>query len=253
MYYIEPKPNPSKLLLCSDLLRATIELGISKVMMSSLLDIEHSGSKLIMLLPGFTGSEKSLEYLRDFLENIGHTVVMWGAGRNYGDKPETYRMCYNKLVRTYKKHNKKLVLIGHSLGGLYARKLAHESPEYIEQIISLGSPIDMRGRVDNIISAVYEIFNPDFRDDEDKKYMELAIQPKVPCTHIYTKQDGIVHWKMCRQDKNLSNTVFQDIEVYGSHIGLICNPLVFRILIELLGGKSGEFVTIDNSKVFNIF
>jgi len=251
--YIEPKPNPSKFLLCSDLLRAAVELGISKVLMSNLLDVEKSGSKVIMLLPGFTGSERSLYYLKDFLENIGHTVVLWGAGRNYGDDPETYRLCYNQLVRTFKKYNKKLVLIGHSLGGVYARKLGHESPQYIEQIVCLGSPIDIRGGVDNIVSAVYELFNPDFRDDEDDKYLELAVQPKVPCTHIYTKQDGIVHWSMCKQDKRLSETVFQDVEVYGSHIGLICNPLVFKLLVKLLSGKSGEFVKIDESKVFNLF
>ena len=177
--YIEPKPNPSKILLCSDFLRAAVELGISKVMMSSLLDVEKSGSKVVMLLPGFTGSEKSLCYLKCFLENIGHTVVMWGAGINYGERDSTYQLCYNKLVRTFKKYNKKLVLIGHSLGGVYARKLGHESPQYIEQIICLGSPIDIRGGVDNIVSTVYGLFNPDFREDEDLKYLELAVQPRV--------------------------------------------------------------------------
>jgi hypothetical protein len=57
---------------------------------------------------------------------------------------------------------------------------------------------------------------------------DLAAEPRVPTTSIYSRSDGVVNWQAClRSDINA-------IEVRGSHIGLALNPEVYRILAHLL-------------------
>jgi hypothetical protein len=55
--------------------------------------------------------------------------------------------------------------------------------------------------------------------------------PPVPCTAIYTRSDGIVHWECCKEDDapNVEN-----VEVRGSHLGLAHNPNVVRLIAERL-------------------
>jgi hypothetical protein len=57
---------------------------------------------------------------------------------------------------------------------------------------------------------------------------DLAAEPKVPITSIYSRSDGVVNWKACRRPD------LSAIEVKGSHVGLAINPEVYRILAHLL-------------------
>jgi hypothetical protein len=47
----------------------------------------------------------------------------------------------------------------------------------------------------------------------------------IPQIAVYTKSDGIVDWRYC-----LNGAPATDFEVSGTHIGLVVNPAVYRIL-----------------------
>ena len=55
--------------------------------------------------------------------------------------------------------------------------------------------------------------------------------PPVRCTAIYSKTDGVVHWRSCieRRQENTEN-----IEVYGSHCGMAVHPAVLYAIANRL-------------------
>ena len=55
--------------------------------------------------------------------------------------------------------------------------------------------------------------------------------PPVPCTAIYSKSDGIVHWR-CAMEDAAPNT--ENVEVPGSHMGLGANVHALRVIAERL-------------------
>jgi len=51
----------------------------------------------------------------------------------------------------------------------------------------------------------------------------------VAQTAIYTKSDGIVDWRAC-----VTGDPQIDCEVQGTHVGLVFNPAVYRVLAARL-------------------
>ena len=78
----------------------------------------------------------------------------------------------------------KVSLIGHSLGGIYAREIARMQPDVIHQVITLGSPFGRGHQNASHASRLYQRLNPqsDARDDES----HLNTPPPVPTTAFLT-------------------------------------------------------------------
>jgi hypothetical protein len=57
---------------------------------------------------------------------------------------------------------------------------------------------------------------------------DLAQAPAVPVTCLYSRSDGVVHWRAClRAD-------ISTVEVPGSHVGMGVNADVYREIAHLL-------------------
>lgn len=74
-----------------------------------------------------------------------------------------------------------------------------------------------------------------FKTSEALKHEDFLKQTEqpipVPCTHIYTRKDGIVNWKACISEEDEKT---ENIEVYTGHIGLPLDPLVWIIIADRL-------------------
>ena len=158
-----------------------------------------------------------------FLRGLGYTATGWRQGRNLG--PESFseddlRRAMEALIEA---GNGQVSLIGHSLGGIYAREIARMEPDSVRQVITLGSPFGTGRREASHASRLYHRLNPqpDARDDENR----LAAPPPVPTTAIYTRADGVVNWRTSVQDGTDHHV--HNIEVLGSHIGLNVNAAVW--------------------------
>ena len=103
------------------------------------------------------------------------------------------------------------------------------------QVITLGSPLSNPFDIHPLTMAgvraahLYNVFRYGHPASVEMRFLrDLAAEPRVPTTSIYSRSDGVVNWKAClRSDVNA-------IEVKGSHVGLALNPEVYRILAHLL-------------------
>jgi hypothetical protein len=55
----------------------------------------------------------------------------------------------------------------------------------------------------------------------------------VPHLAVYTRTDGIVDWRMCVGPDPASN-----VEVTGTHVGLVANPAAYRAIAQHLAWAS---------------
>lgn len=201
-------------------------------------------SRPVMVIPGFMTSDSATFLLRRYLNTKGFESIGWQQGRNLGLHQNVLETLQQSVDDSFQKYGRKISLIGWSLGGIYARALAHKMPDKIERIITLGTPFGLETQMnpDDIavsenVMRLYKKLNP--TQDEDPLSQGEAFwkkPPHVPSTAIYSKSDGIAHWYYCRDDEmNGSN---QNIAIRGSHMGLTHNPMVFPLIVDLLGKPS---------------
>ena len=75
----------------------------------------------VMVIPGFLGDDAGNRPLIRFLRHLGYTASGWQQGRNLGPESFTEDSLREAMEPLIEAGNGKLSLVGHSLGGIYAR------------------------------------------------------------------------------------------------------------------------------------
>lgn len=215
---------PNALLALSDGPRALADaafLGITAPLLNRMPRAQKKHS--VMVIPGFLGDDRGNALLIRFLRRLGYIARGWEQGRNLGTSSFSEAALRAVIEQLLVEGGGKVSLIGHSLGGIYAREIARMEPEVIHQVITLGSPFGKGHQYASHASRLYRRLNPgaDARDDDHG----LSIPPPVPTTAIYTRADGVVNWRTSIQDGDYPHV--HNIEVLGSHIGLNVNAAVW--------------------------
>jgi len=226
--------------------RAVFELGLSTLMMPALLRSPRGDGHPVMVLPGFLASDFSTRPLRAYLKLKGYKAVGWGLGRNLGThivggKRVVSDTLIEQVIQLSLKHNSKVSLVGWSLGGILAREIARAAPEYVRQVITLGSPFNgVRGQAP-VASKIFELINGDLHSKEPETVARTFNPPPVPSTAIFSRSDGIAHWKACANDPHHLGHQTENIEVNGSHIGLGHNAQVLWVIADRLAQAEGHW------------
>ena len=189
----------------------------------------------VLVLPGFFAADRSTASLRRYLESRGFAVYAWEEGRNPGISDALYQRLAQRVQALAGQHDSTVSLVGWSLGGIYARLLAHRNQKLVRQVVTLGSPFKMRqyGSVNGAVTRLYQRFNPGQDRDPMLDYADLwATPPPVPSSSIYSKGDGIAHWSFCVDDEEDENT--ENIALPGSHLGMTHNPLYLYCIADRL-------------------
>ena len=134
-------------------------------------------------------------------------------------------------------------LVGHSLGGIFARELARMHPTRVRQVISLGSPFGEGRMTGSIPARLFSALNPPEELPIDQDVLHVA--PPVPTTAIYSKGDGIVNWQTSVQVDGHEQT--QSIRVRGSHCGMTLNPSVWFLIAERLSQPVDNWTPFERS------
>ena len=197
------------------------------------LGVPRGDGRNILLVPGFMGSDSYLTILAGWLRRIGYRPAQSGIALNAGSFVRLLRQV-ERRVEALTADGERLTVIGHSLGGIFARVTAVTRPDLIDEVITLGSPLvgNPRHNSHPLVRALGEVMMRDPGGEEEGAMARLAspLPDGVRLTSIYTKEDAIVHWRSCLDEDPRA----QCIEVRGTHVGMAWNAAVYRHLGRLL-------------------
>ena len=165
-----------------------------------------------MVIPGFIASDRTTMELRRALAEAGFRVHPWRQGINWGARADTL----DRLKRAVDLcgATEPMLLVGWSLGGLYARELARAAPERVRAVVTMGSPIwGDRRRYTNVWKlyervAGHPVDDPPIPDSEEK--------PPVPTLALWSRKDGIVAVPAARGTEKTRDAA---VEVDTNHMG----------------------------------
>tara|TARA_R110000823_G_scaffold132777_6_gene261263 strand:+ start:3376 stop:4152 length:777 start_codon:yes stop_codon:yes gene_type:complete len=238
-------PPPSLLLALTEAQRALVEIFSLSLTRRTLDRVAPRGDGHgVMVLPGFLGSDGYNAALRRFLSRLEYGVHGWGMGQNLGPREGVLEGLEGRLKALAERYGGPISLVGHSLGGIFARELARRYPESVRQVISMGSPFGEGRMTASIPARLFNALNP---PDEIPVAVDLlSCAPPVPTTAIYSKGDGIVNWETTCQRNGHPRT--QSIQVRGSHCGMTLNPSIWFLIAERLATPVDEWRPFERSR-----
>ncbi|GAA5218133.1 esterase/lipase family protein [Corallincola platygyrae] len=187
----------------------------------------HRGSLLV--IPGYTASDKATWLLRKYLTWLGYRVEGWQLGRNHGRVEKLLPQLQLRLVSINQRDGCPPMLVGWSLGGYLARQLARDNPTQVAGIITLGTPV-VGGPKYTIVNRHYRRWGYPIEQIEQELAEQNRTPMPVPVSAFYSLYDGIVHWRACLDPQ--ASTHQQ--AVICTHVGMMVSPTLFRQLAKEL-------------------
>ncbi len=191
---------------------------------------EISGpSRAVMLLPGFGTHPTRMKPLGRVLEAAGHRVSDWGLGFNFGPSEERFERLCERVVAMARKEGEPLVLVGWSLGGIFAREVARRHPEAVRLVITMGTPFSGDRRANNAWRAYQLIAGHSV--DEPPIGQDMAVKPPVPTVALWSPRDGIISPRSACGRKGERDLA---VPMRCTHLGFAAHPDVAAMVGRLI-------------------
>jgi len=194
----------------------------------------------VLVLPGLTAGDSTTWPLRKFIERCGYAAYPWELGLNRGPRDGVVRKLLARIREIEREHDRKVSLIGWSLGGAMARVVAAREPKRVRSVITLGSPLSGHGKATNAW-RLFELVSG-VRADDPRLRALMSRHPPVPSTSILSKTDGIVAWSSSLIPPGAQS---ENIEVNASHFGMGANPAVLWAVADRLAQPEGKWKPFD--------
>jgi pimeloyl-ACP methyl ester carboxylesterase len=184
------------------------------------------GPKL-MVVPGFVANDRTTLGLQRALAAAGYRVTGWGMGLNRGARADTLARLAERVEAFGK--GEKVILVGWSLGGIFAREVAKIRPDLVEKVITMGSPFSGDPRGNN----VWRLYEWIAGHPVDKPPIESvpAEKPPVPTLALWSRKDGIVSVACARGQKLESD---RQVELDCSHMGFAVSGRAYPKIIAAI-------------------
>ncbi len=197
----------------------------------------------VLVLPGFSADDNRIMPLCNAMRAKGYAAETWGLGRNFGLHHKTVKRLRAKLEKMYADNgNRKVTLVGHSLGGIFARELAREFPHLVRGVITLGSAFGaMTGEQHAMLPGVMGLVAllngrrvPMREADIGQRFLT---PPPMPATSIFSRSDSVASWSACL---NPAAPQAENVEVPGvGHMGLAYNADMLAVVLDRLAQPEG--------------
>src|SRR6266516_841185 len=187
---------------------------------------------------GLLASDTSTVPLRRFLRWLGYDVRGWNLGRNLGPTDEVLDELPRALVAVAERTGGPVSLIGWSLGGIYARELARQSPGQARQVITLGSPFALTDPRQSRAESAYQRRGHLHAVGSRVPTRDQVARPiGVPSTAAYSRRDGIVSWQACIEPET---ALHENVEVRCGHLGFGIDPATLWLVADRLAVPAGQ-------------
>ena len=209
--------------------------------------VPRGNCSAVILIPGLAGWDLMLFELSCWLKRVGYRPYYSGIGFA-GDCPNMLlRKIDETIDRAVTDSGSPVHLIGHSLGGIFARSVAVRRPRCIASVITLASPfrglvahdlvLTLGDAVRSWIHGRHSDLPPDCATSRCPCPFGRSLQRRWPKsvfqTAIFSETDGLVDWRYC-----LTGRPDVDVKVVGTHLGLPFNAEVYACIAERLASAS---------------
>ena len=165
----------------------------------------------VLVVGGFGAGAGSSAILERWLRSAGYDVADAAVGRNIGPSERSVSAILAGVEELQQRTGRRVAVIGHSRGGHQARVAAVRAPERLALLVTLGSPhrqdypphlsvrlpiegFRMAGRL-GLLGRGMQLDEEGFNRDR-----EAPFPAAVPFVSMWSKTDGIVDWRACRDD-----------------------------------------------------
>jgi len=180
-----------------------------------------------LVLPGFLASDRTTMDIRRALARGGWRAHPWALGLNRGAKPDTMVALGRRLRDVY--DGRPVLLVGWSLGGMFARELAHGHPHLVRGVVTLCSPFSGDLKTNTNVRELYERIAG--HDVNDPPFPVKPGKPPVPTLAFWSRRDGICAPRAAR---GLDHEIDRAIELDTYHVGAVLwRPALARIVDEI--------------------
>lgn len=199
------------------------------------------GTGPVVLVGGFCATGLVLGPMRRWLERLGYDVTTHTVGAGMDCAGRSVDALDRTLRVVAEAHGEPVRVVAHSRGGQFARAVARRTDVPLAGLVTLGTPLDLYGinRVLILQAAAVAVigsigapglarfaclYGPccaEFRAG-------LREPLPVPVTAVFSRGDEAVPWTSST-DPNARN-----IEVSGSHLGLLVDPPAMCTVAEAL-------------------
>jgi predicted alpha/beta hydrolase family esterase len=185
-----------------------------------------AGGPKLMVLPGFLATDRTTLGLQRAFADAGYRVTGWGMGLNRGVTEDIVDRIAARVERFGA--GEKVILVGWSLGGIYARVVAQERPDLVAKVVTLGSPFSGDRRRNNNVWRLYEwvaghpVNSPPIDKDPE-------VKPPVPTLAIWSRNDGIVSVAGARGTAEQRDA---ELELDCSHMGFGVSGKAYPKIVE---------------------
>src|SRR5208282_5647841 len=207
--------------------------------------IPRGDDSAVVIIPGFLGTDLYLMELHGWLRRIGYRPYFSGIGINAECPNLLIQRHLNETIeRALTETERRIHLIGHSLGGVIARSVAGQRPGDIASVITLAAPI-RRTVTSRAVLDIADGIRQRILHEHGRGVLPDCYTARCTCnfidslkrdvsdsmleTAIYTRNDGIVDWRYC-----MTGNPEADFEVPGTHIGMAFNHSAYTIVAERL-------------------
>ncbi len=177
-----------------------------------------------LVIPGFLAHDRSTRRLRQAFAAVGWRVHGWEAGLNRGARADTLDLLAARIDTIAE--GKKVLVVGWSLGGVFARELAHRFPDQVAAVVTLGSPFSGEPTWNNVWRLYERVAG---HKVDAPPIPRTSAKPNVPTLAIWSRRDGIV---APRAAYGLETERDEAIELTCTHLGFAVTSAGTRAVVE---------------------
>ncbi|MEO6199323.1 MAG: alpha/beta fold hydrolase [Sphingomicrobium sp.] len=184
------------------------------------------GGPPALVIPGFIASDRTTMELRRALAEAGFRVHPWRLGWNMGARADLLERLERSLDRVEDK--RPVLLVGWSLGGIYARELARHRPRRVRAVVTLGSPFSGDPRLNNVWRLYERIAG---HKVDETPIPRITAKPPVPTLALWSRKDGIVAASAAR---GLPDESDQAVELKCNHMAFGVSARATRAAVDAI-------------------
>ena len=211
--------------------------------------VPPGGGRGVLLIPGFLAGDGSLGTMTQWLRAAGYRTKRAGIRSNIACSEVACTRLEERLECLAGATGRRVVIVGQSRGGVFAKALGARRPDLVAGVVTLGAPVVSQLAVHPIVLAHVGVVAAlgsgpmpgliswrCLRGEccaEFRKSLAGPLPPEVGYVALYSRSDGIVDWRSC-----VDPDADACVEVHASHCGMGMNAEVYRAIARALPGFS---------------